>query len=113
MDMFAHDHDPLLKTFFEDLRSRDNSDRELRTLRLLRRRTQRRQVTDSIYKLCNPTPDFQTLQARETFFAQRENRDEILKRYLQSREQYENPEQITVNEGDADEFESDNSVAET
>ena len=83
-DRFAKDHDYIVKKFFEDLRPEVDGNLQLRTLRLLRHRAQRLQVTEWIYKLCSPSIDPAVLDARQKFLDQKENRAEVLNRFLQS-----------------------------
>ena len=83
-DRFAKDHDYIMKKFFEDLRSEVGGNLQLRTLRLLRHRAQRLQVTEWIYKLCSPSIDPAVPDTRQKFLDQKENRAEVLNRFLQS-----------------------------
>jgi hypothetical protein len=83
-DAFLKHHDDMLKSFFELLRSEITSERQLKTIRILRHRSHRQQVTNLVYKMTGPKLSTETLQARENFLNQRENRDETLARYLHS-----------------------------
>jgi hypothetical protein len=83
-DVFAKTHDDLLKTFFANLRSETSNDKQLNTVRILRRRTHREQITGWIYHLAGPKMDSETLQARHAYLTQQESRDELLERFLQS-----------------------------
>jgi hypothetical protein len=80
---FMKFHDDILKVFFESLRSETANDKQLKTVRILRHRAHRQQVTEWIYNLTSPKLDEETLQARQNFLTQRETRDEMLERYLQ------------------------------
>ncbi|KAF2821322.1 hypothetical protein CC86DRAFT_458999 [Ophiobolus disseminans] len=83
-EAFAKAHDDLLKTFFANLRSETANDKQLKTVRVLRHRTHRQQVTEWMYGLAGPKLDSESLQARHNFLNQREDRDELLESFLQS-----------------------------
>jgi hypothetical protein len=74
----------MLKSFFEQLRSEVTSERQLKTLRILRYRSHRQQVTNWIYNLTGPKSSTDILQARRNFLNQRETRDGTVERFLQS-----------------------------
>ncbi|KAF2027929.1 hypothetical protein EK21DRAFT_91028 [Setomelanomma holmii] len=92
MKNFTKVHDEILKTFFVDLKSEAENDKQLKTVRLLRHCTHRQQVTEWIYNLAGPYFDTETTAKHENFLNQRESRDELLHQYLQSRARLESPD---------------------
>jgi hypothetical protein len=111
MEAFQKLHDDMLKMFFENLRLETANDKQLKTVRILRHRARRQQVTEWIYNLASPKLDNATLQARQNFLTQRDTRDEMLERYLQAQTRPgkvdEQDEHVPINEngssGDEDE----------
>jgi hypothetical protein len=114
-ETFAKTHDDLLKTFFKDLRSETENDKQLKTVRILRHRAHREQVTEWIYNLAGPKMDTETLQARQNFLNQRESRDELLEQYLQSQapsgKATKQVEQVHAQEGDSSDEEEEDAIS--
>ncbi|KAF1953009.1 hypothetical protein CC80DRAFT_451401 [Byssothecium circinans] len=82
---FSKIHDRVLKTFFQELRNEVEEANQLQTVRLLRQRDRRKQVTSLIYVLSTPEKDPEEQKTHKTFFDQRTDRDEALRQFLHSK----------------------------
>nr|WHF58366.1 hypothetical protein [Aspergillus sp.] len=82
-ERFSKNHDNILKRFFKSLREEVDQNVHLQTIRLLRYSPSRRQVTEEIHRLCMPSPG---PEAPQKLLDQKESRDELLERYLESLE---------------------------
>lgn len=82
-ERFSKNHDQILKRFLKSLRSEVDDILHLQIVRLLRYPSSRGQITESILRLCIPSPDPDALRSRQEFLDQKESRDEILNRFLQ------------------------------
>ncbi|KAL4810467.1 hypothetical protein BDV18DRAFT_131068 [Aspergillus unguis] len=82
-ERFSKNHDNILKRFFKSLREEVDQNIHLQTIRLLRYSPSRRQVTETIHRLCMPSPGSEIPQE---LLDQKESRDELLERYLETLE---------------------------
>jgi hypothetical protein len=114
-ETFSRAHDDVLKTFFEDLRSETVNEKQLKTVRILRHRAHRQQITEWVYSLASPRLDAETLQARQNFLSQREDRDELLEQFLQASTNpgkvVEQPEQAFVPDNDSSDEEEEDPIS--
>jgi hypothetical protein len=99
-EQFSRNHDRLLKKLLKDLRPQTHNQIQLQTIRILRRRTQRGQVTGLIYTVLNPVlhpSNAAKSQAMQILQEQKPDRQHYLNRLLQKDvSEPQAPEQLTT-----------------